>query len=91
MLIKYLSLVEKQNLWSTLVRKTYNIVIFTLLCSGIEAIKSFHVKLSIKIILLINVKMPTMVGILTFISKINETSEFFKARNIVIFQHNKFL
>ena len=32
-------------------------------------------KLSTKFILLINVKMPTIVGILTFISMINTTSE----------------
>ena len=34
-----------------------------------------------KNILLINVKMPTIVGILTFISMINTTSERLKARN----------
>ena len=38
-----------------------------------------------KLILLINVKMPTMVGILTFISRINETSERFEARKMFIF------
>ena len=38
-------------------------------------------------ILLINVKMPTFVGILTFISWINTASESFKARNFFIFQH----
>ena len=40
-----------------------------------------------KLILLINVKMPTIVGILKFISKINTTYESFKARQILIFQH----
>ena len=33
-----------------------------------------------KFILLINVKMPTIVGILTFISRMNTTSESIKAR-----------
>ena len=37
-----------------------------------------------KFIMLINVKMPTIVGILTFISMIN-TSERFKASEIFIF------
>ena len=35
--------------------------------------------------LLINVKMPTIVGILTFISMINTTSESLKARKAVCF------
>ena len=43
-----------------------------------------------KFILLINVKMPTIVGILTFISRINKTSDRSKARNLVIFQHFNF-
>ena len=34
-----------------------------------------------KLIMLINVKMPTIVGILTFISRINTISECFKAEN----------
>ena len=47
--------------------------------SGPEVIKkiSCSTQLSTKFILLINVKMPTIVGILTFISKINTTSESF--------------
>ena len=42
-----------------------------------EVIKLFScsTQLSTKFILLINVKMPTFVGILTFISMINTTSE----------------
>ena len=44
-----------------------------------------------KTILLINVKMPTIVGILTFTSRINTTSESCKARKILIVQHFKFL
>ena len=43
-----------------------------------------------KFILLINVKMPTIVGILTFISRIN-TSERFKARNFFICQYFSFM
>ena len=47
-------------------------------------------QLSTKLILLINVKMPTIVGILTFMSRINTTSESFEARNIVIFKHSNY-
>ena len=50
----------------------------TILCST---------QLSMKFILLINVK---MVGILTFISRINTASESLKARKIYIFQHFSF-
>ena len=38
-----------------------------------------------KFILLIYVKMPTIVGILTFISRINTASGSFKARKIIGF------
>ena len=38
-------------------------------------------------IMLINVKMPTIVCILTFISMINATSDSLKARIVFIFQH----
>ena len=38
------------------------------------------------IILLINVKMPKSVGILTFISRINTTSKCFKQEKVFIFQ-----
>ena len=37
-----------------------------------------------EIILLINVKMPTIIGILTFINMINTTSERLKAKNFFI-------
>ena len=40
-----------------------------------------------KFIMFINVKMPTIVGILTFISMINITADSLKARSIFIFQH----
>ena len=39
-----------------------------------------------KFIMLINDKMPTTVGILTFISMTNATPEILKAREILIFQ-----
>ena len=45
--------------------------------SGPEVIKLFScsIQLSTKFIMLINVKMPTLVGILTFLSMINTTSK----------------
>ena len=43
-----------------------------------------------KFILLMNVEMPTIVDILTFISRINTISEGFKARKVVIFHHFTF-
>ena len=51
---------------------------------GPEIIKLFSrtTQLSMKFILLINVKMPTVVGILTFISMINTTSERLRARKL---------
>ena len=53
---------------------------------GPEVIKlfSYSTQLSMKFILLVNVKMPTIVGILTFICMINMTSERLKARNFFI-------
>ena len=53
--------------------------------AGPEVIKLFScsTQLSTKFILLINVKMPTIVGILTFISKINTTSERLKTRKLL--------
>ena len=57
--------------------------------SGPEVIKLFScsTQLSTKFILFINVKMPTIVGILTFISMINTTSERLKARYFFTFRH----
>ena len=57
---------------------------------GPEVLNFFSTQLSMKFILLINVKMPTIVGILTFISRINTLSERLKARNIYIFQNFSF-
>ena len=51
---------------------------------------SCSTQLSMKISMLINVKMPTIVGILTFISMINTTSEDLKARNVFILQNFSF-
>ena len=55
----------------------YRITGGTVLYPGVEVIKLFScsAQLGTKIILLINVKMPTIVGILTLISMINTTSE----------------
>ena len=52
---------------------------------GPEVMKRFpcSTQLSTKFTMLINVKMPTIVGILTFISMINATSERLKARNSI--------
>ena len=44
----------------------------------------------LKFVLLINVKMPTIVDILTFISRITTASDSFQARKILIFQHLRF-
>ena len=77
-----------------------NIVLSFLLCNhlaeeerpGPEVIKllSFSTQLRMKFILLINFKMPTIVGILTFISMINTVSERLKARNFFICQYFSF-
>ena len=48
---------------------------------------SYSIEVSMKYILLINVKMPTIVGILTFISMITTTSESLKARSLFICQY----
>ena len=61
-----------------------------LLKPGPEVIKlfSYSTQLSTKCILLINVKMPTIVGILTFISMINTTSKRLKGRNFFICRYS---
>ena len=69
------------------------ILIYSICCyiigSGPEVIKLFpcSTQLSTKFNLLINVKMPIIVCILTFISMINTTSERLKARNFFICQY----
>ena len=47
-------------------------------------------QLSLKFIMLINVKIPTIIGILTFIGMINTTSESLKAITVLIFQYFSF-
>ena len=62
------------------------------LTSGPEVIKlfSYSTQLSTKFILRINVKMPTIVGILTFISMINTASERLKERDVFICRYFSF-
>ena len=57
-----------------------------------EVIKrfSFSTKMSTKFILLINVKMPAIVGILTSICMINTTSERLKANKRLYFWYFSF-
>ena len=59
---------------------------------GPKVLKLFpcSTQLSTKFILLINVKMPTIVDILTLISMINTTSERLKARNFLICRYYGF-
>ena len=60
--------------------------------AGPEVIKLFScsTQLSSKFILLINIKMPTIDGILTFIGMINTTYESLIARKICILRHFDF-
>ena len=60
--------------------------------AGPEIIKLFSclTQLSIKFILLINIKITKIVGILKFISRINTAAESFKARKIFFFHHFTF-
>ena len=57
-----------------------------------EIIKKIQSKTQLKpkFILLINVKMPTIVGILTFIRMINTTSERLESRNFSICRYFNF-
>ena len=66
--------------------QTHTLFICHHLVSGPEIIKLVpcSTQLSTKLILLINVKMPTIVGILTFISMMNTTYQSLKARNFFI-------
>ena len=61
--------------------------------AGLKVIKLFpcSTQLSTKSILLMNVKMPTIVGILTFICMINTTSERLKAVNFFICRYFSFM
>ena len=66
-------------------RSSFEIILLGEERAGPEVIKLFHAQL-----LLINFKMPTIVGILTFISMINITSERLKARNFCTFRYFSF-
>ena len=67
-------------------------LLFNLSITSRETLKmSCSTQLSMKIVMLINVKMPTVVGILTCISRINTTTESLKARKVFSFQHYSFL
>ena len=59
---------------------------------GPEVIKlsSCSIQLSMKLIMLINVKMATIVAILTFISVINAMSKSLEGRKSLFFQHFSF-
>ena len=61
-------------------------------CPGPEVIKLFScsTQLSTNFIMLINVKMPTIVGILTFNSMTNKTFESLKARKVFNFLGSNF-
>ena len=63
-----------------------DIELWTIMSPGPQVIKLFScsTQLSTKFILLINVKMPTIVGILKLISMINTTSKRLKARDFFI-------
>ena len=73
--------------------KKINFVLIHLIWgSGTEVVNLFLclTQLGKKFIMLINVKMPTIVGILTFISMLKATSESLKARKVGIFQQLSF-
>ena len=57
---------------------------------GVIILFSCSTQLRTKFILLINAKMPTIVGILTSVNMINTTSERLKARYFFICQHFRF-
>ena len=56
----------------------------------IKQLFSCSTQLNMNFIMLINVKMPTIVGILTIISMINTASESSKARKIILVHHFSF-
>ena len=59
---------------------------------GPEVIQLFScaTQLSLNFILLTSVQIPTIVGILTFVSRKDTASESFRARKIIIFHHFSF-
>ena len=52
-----------------------------------KVMTSCSTQLSMELIMFINVKMPTSVGILILISMVSATSGGMKARKVFIFQH----
>ena len=62
----------------------FSLKVFLLSCPEVTKLFPCSTQLSTKFILLINVKMPTIVGILTVMSMINTTSERLEARNFFI-------
>ena len=65
------------------------VIIFVLCSFSMKFIMLIMTKMP-KTILLINVKTPTIVGILTFMSRINTFFECFKQEKLLIFQYLKF-
>ena len=59
--------------------------------SRLKKLSSCSTQLNTRLIILISIKMPTFVEILTFISMINTTSESLKAKQVLIVQHFSFL
>ena len=55
-----------------------------------RGIKICSTQMTMEFIMFINVKMPTIVGILTFISMINTAYDRLKARKVFIIQHFSF-
>ena len=60
--------------------------------AGPQGYKTFScsTQVTMKFIMLINVELQTIVGILTFISMLNTTSESLKARKLFILQYLSF-
>ena len=81
------------NIWSVLFHlpDTY-LHLWKSIHPGLKVIKLFScsTQLRIKFILLINVKMPTIVDILTFINRINTPSESLKGRKSFVFGYFSF-
>ena len=67
-------LLQYTYMWATMALKTCT--------TWPQGYKYFHAQLRMKFILLINVKMPTIVGILTCISRINTAYESLKQKRL---------
>ena len=83
--IYYFHLLHLMKLMSYSFQKfEYHQSMAIIILSSLGPLFSYSTQLSMKFILLINVIMPTIVDILTFISMINTTLERLKARNFFI-------